>query len=160
MIHALAEAVRSIKSVMENKVEETRSAGGVVLNSFGEVAVCNQRGISWSLPKGHIDPGEDAYTAAVREISEETGIDELEYIRELGTYKRYRMNKDKSDDISKPKIITMFLFRTSQSLLKPSDPDNPEAKWVKIEDVSRVLTHEKDKEFFNSIKTSLNNPNE
>jgi 8-oxo-dGTP diphosphatase len=28
----------------------------------------------WTLPKGHLDPGEDAETAAAREVLEETGV--------------------------------------------------------------------------------------
>ena len=28
----------------------------------------------WDLPKGHVDPGEDEFTTAVRELEEETGI--------------------------------------------------------------------------------------
>ena len=30
---------------------------------------------AWQMPQGGIDPGEDAYAAAVRELGEETGID-------------------------------------------------------------------------------------
>jgi 8-oxo-dGTP pyrophosphatase MutT (NUDIX family) len=29
---------------------------------------------AWTLPKGHLEPGEDDETAAVREVAEETGI--------------------------------------------------------------------------------------
>src|SRR5256885_8335085 len=66
----------------------TRTAGGVVVNAAGEILVVSQRGTSWSLPKGHIDPGEDALEAAKREIWEESGVSELELVRELGTYER------------------------------------------------------------------------
>jgi 8-oxo-dGTP pyrophosphatase MutT (NUDIX family) len=55
-------------------MRKTRSAGGVVTNEEGEILVVSQRGTSWSLPKGHIDPGEDALVAAKREIYEESGI--------------------------------------------------------------------------------------
>ena len=54
-------------------MKHTQSAGGVVLNKKGEVLVVSQRGTSWSLPKGHIDKGEDALGAAKREIYEESG---------------------------------------------------------------------------------------
>ena len=57
------------------------------LNKKGEVLVVNQRGTSWSLPKGHIDFGEDALTAAKREIYEEAGITDLKIIKELGLIK-------------------------------------------------------------------------
>jgi 8-oxo-dGTP pyrophosphatase MutT (NUDIX family) len=51
---------------------ETKSAGGVVLNTTGEVLVVSQHGTSWSLPKGHIEDDEDAMTAARRETEEES----------------------------------------------------------------------------------------
>jgi hypothetical protein len=37
-------------------------------------------------------------------------------------------------------------------VLKPVDPDNPEARWVKKSQVALLLTHEKDQEFFRRVK--------
>lgn len=136
---------------MESKPKETKSAGGVVLNKEGKVLVVNQKGTSWSLPKGHIDDGEDALTAAKREIYEESGIIELDLIKELGSYKRHRIGKDGEDDLSEYKAITIFLFRTSENTLEPVDPENPEALWVEKQKVADLLTHPKDKEFFTEI---------
>lgn len=133
-------------------MKKTHSAGGVVTNSEGKVLVVSQRGTSWSLPKGHIDPGENALVAARREIFEESGIRDLELIRELGTYERHKIGVDGGDDASELKVITMFLFRTSEKSLKPVDPDNPEAKWVEKSKVALLLTHEKDKEFFRRVE--------
>ncbi len=136
-------------------MKQTQSAGGVVVNSHGHILVVNQNGTSWSLPKGHIDPGEDALTAARREIYEESGITELEYVRELGCYQRHRLSEDNADDVSELKTIFMFLFRTTQERLQPVDPENPEALWVKKADVAEILTHRKDKEFFLSVVATL-----
>jgi ADP-ribose pyrophosphatase YjhB (NUDIX family) len=133
-------------------MKKTHSAGGVVTNSEGEVLVVSQHGTSWSLPKGHIDPGENALVAAKREIYEESGIRDLELIRELGTYERHRIGVDGGDDRSELKVITMFLFRTSEKSLRPVDPDNPEARWVERSKVAPLLTHEKDKEFFQRVE--------
>jgi ADP-ribose pyrophosphatase YjhB (NUDIX family) len=133
-------------------MKKTHSAGGVVINDEGKVLVVSQHGTSWSLPKGHIDPGEDALAAARREIYEESGIRDLELIRELGTYDRHKIGVDGSDDRSELKVITMFLFRTGEKLLKPVDPDNPEARWVEKSKVALLLTHEKDTEFFQRVE--------
>ena len=100
-------------------MRNTKTAGGVVLNTDGEVLVVSQRGTSWSLPKGHIEEGEDAITAARREIEEESGVSNLEYIKDLGTYQRYKISKDGGDDQSELKTITIFLFRTNQLELNP-----------------------------------------
>jgi len=123
-----------------------------VVNRAGKVLVVNQHGNSWSLLKGHVDPGEDALAAAVREIYEESGIRKLKLIRELGTYQRYRIGLDGAETRTERKVITMFLFRTTQQALKPLDPENPEARWVEKAKVARLLTHKKDKDFFRSVE--------
>lgn len=129
----------------------TYSAGGVVLNEQGDVLVTSQRGTSWSLPKGHIEPGEDELTAARREITEETGVTNLTLIKKLGSYQRSRLQKDGKPGNEELKTITMFLFRTGQTDLVPIDAHNPEARWVAKDQVADLLTHPKDKEFFMSI---------
>ena len=58
------------------------AAGGVVKNERGEVLMIYRRN-RWDLPKGHIDTGEDALTAAKREVEEETGVSGLKFVSEL-----------------------------------------------------------------------------
>lgn len=135
--------------------QSTRTAGGVVLNMNGDVLIVSQGGVHWSLPKGHIEPGEGSIEAARREIGEESGVDELIFVKDLGTYERHRMNWDGSDNLDDLKVIELFLFTTSQSELKPRDPDNPSAKWVPKGEVADTLTHPKDKEFFLRILNVL-----
>lgn len=129
----------------------THSAGGIVVNPYGKVLVVNQHGTSWSLPKGHVEEGEDILSAAKREIYEESGVTELELIEYLGEYQRYRISKKGSEDISELKIIHLYLFKTTQTELKPVDPENPEAIWVDKYFVVNYLTHQKDREFYLNI---------
>jgi ADP-ribose pyrophosphatase YjhB (NUDIX family) len=136
-------------------MKKTLTAGGVVLNPSGQVLVVNQNGNSWSLPKGHIDPGESARQAAEREIREESGVRQLEYIRDLGDYERFRIGLDGHEEPAELKHITMYLYRTNQLELQPEDPDNPEACWVEPGDVAQLLTHPKDKAFFESHRSQL-----
>jgi 8-oxo-dGTP pyrophosphatase MutT (NUDIX family) len=138
---------------METK--KTESAGGVVLNKIGRVLLTNQRGRSWSLPKGHLDPGETKLQAAIREIDEETGIKRLTLVKELGSYSRYKIGADGRDDMSELKTIHLFLFTTDESDIKASDPNHPEGKWVHQDDVESILTHPKDKAFFKKIRSQL-----
>jgi hypothetical protein len=49
----------------------------------------------------------------------------------------------------------MFLFRTDETDLHPTDPDNPEARWVEVDKVAELLTHQKDKDFFLGIIDGL-----
>ncbi len=132
-------------------MKQTLSAGGVVVNNEGSVLVVSQ-GDSWSLPKGHIDPGENARQAAEREIAEESGITQLSYLKDFGSYERHRIKAGgRGEDMSELKTITMFLYTTSQFNLQPTDPHNPEARWVEPDEVAELLTHPKDKAFFESI---------
>lgn len=58
------------------------SAGGKWL------AVVREADGSLTLPKGGIEPGEDALSALRREVHEETGLTELSVLAELGTWER------------------------------------------------------------------------
>lgn len=138
-----------------NKPKHSYSAGGVVVGPQGKVVVVSQGGTSWSLPKGTLEPGEDALSAAQREIYEETGLKSLSLIKELGTYTRYRIALDGGDDKSLKKTITIFLFTTDQEKLEPIDHHNPEARWVELDQVEGLLTHYKDKEFVSTVKGEL-----
>ena len=62
--------------------EAVEAAGGGVSNERGEVLMIFRRG-RWDLPKGRIDSGEDALSAAVREIEEETGVAGLKFVAPL-----------------------------------------------------------------------------
>lgn len=130
-----------------------KAAGGIVVNKEGRVAVVSQNGNSWSLPKGGVDNNEDLLAAAKREIWEETGLTALTYSKQFKSYRRYAIAKNPSDIDDKEllKEITFFLFKTSEIILNPQDPANPEARWINPEDVSALLTHPKDKDFFESI---------
>jgi 8-oxo-dGTP pyrophosphatase MutT (NUDIX family) len=52
------------------------AAGGVVVNKKGEFLLIHRLG-KWDLPKGKVEQGESIDAAALREVSEETGIDGL-----------------------------------------------------------------------------------
>ena len=136
-------------------MHKSESAGGVVQNVRGEVALVKNGPSFWGFPKGHVDPGEDALTAARREITEETGLRHLELVKDLGSYGRYRGTPDGGEDRSEYKTIYMFRFTTSDTALAPIDPHNPEARWVPVAEVAALLTDPKDREFFESVIPDL-----
>jgi ADP-ribose pyrophosphatase YjhB (NUDIX family) len=134
---------------MKEHTKHSISAGGVVVNPRGQIALTFQDGVVWSLPKGRLEQGEDGLSAAKREIEEETGISQLELLKTLGTYSRYKIGKDGTgEDKSVKKTITIYLFRTNQEKLKPTDPAHSEARWVEPNKVADLLTHKKDKQFY------------
>ena len=118
------------------------SAGGIVLCK-GKVVVVSNRGRSWTFPKGHMKKGEDPLATAKREIYEETGLQDLSLLKDLGFYKRSRISRP---DVKKK--IHMFLFACKQEPLCPKDPLNPEARWLTPNKAIEILTHPKEKDFF------------
>jgi ADP-ribose pyrophosphatase YjhB (NUDIX family) len=61
--------------------KEVNAGGGLVSNKRGDYLLISRNGL-WDLPKGHQDPGEDISVTALREVREETGIDDLQ-LRDL-----------------------------------------------------------------------------
>lgn len=131
-------------------MSNSTSAGGIVFNEEGKFIIVRQSDKSWSLPKGRLKDGEDNLTAAKREIYEETGVNKLELIKDLGSYNRL------SSDKVNTRTIILFLFKTAQKKLSPRDTENPEAKWVSKEEIVKLLPHKEDKEFFLKSVDSLN----
>ena len=143
--------------IIMNQTKYVKCAGAIVINDNYEVAIVNQNHDSWSLPKGHIDPGETKIDAAKRELYEETGIKNATLIKYIGEYGRYRIGLDGKDDKSEHKTIFIYLFKSNQDILQPIDPHNPEAKWVPYQEVNKFLTHPNDKEFYKKeIKSIIN----
>ncbi|MEJ2890631.1 NUDIX domain-containing protein [Actinomycetospora aeridis] len=120
------------------------AAGGVVVDPRGRVAVVRQPARTWSLPKGHVEAGEDVLAAARREIDEECGLTELDLVDELGSFTRLGFRHG----LPERKTITLFLFRSPEAELRPRDPDNPEARWIAPEAVADTLSNPADGRFF------------
>ena len=60
-----------------SEFKEVNAAGGLVSNRRGDFLLIRRYGL-WDLPKGHQEPGEDIKVTALREVAEETGINDLE----------------------------------------------------------------------------------
>ena len=111
---------------MPNPLQQT--AGGIVIGDGGAIAmVMSKNSQSWLFPKGHIDDGETDEEAAVRELHEETGLTNLEYIDDLGTFVRGE------------KSIHMYLFLAPPHSKLTASMEILEAKWVPFREVADVL---------------------
>ncbi|MEM6723812.1 MAG: NUDIX hydrolase [Bacteroidota bacterium] len=106
------------------------AAGGLVFNSNQEALFIFRRGF-WDLPKGKVDPGETIEDAAVREVSEETGIQQIERGELLVvTHHTYKNRKDKR--CLKPTY--WYLMHTNESDLIPqAEEDIESAEWMTID---------------------------
>jgi 8-oxo-dGTP diphosphatase len=120
------------------------SAGGVVVRRHPETGgweVCLIRvRNAWSLPKGNLDKGETPEQAALREISEETGLplDRLEPRAELPPAEyMYRR-----DGRLIGKIVHHYLVEAPSDVpLRPQLSEVDEAEWVPLDEAAERVTY-------------------
>ena len=78
-IHEVGE--KAVATALNETFRMAPAAGGIVVND-GKIVSIVRHGIP-DLPKGHIEKGEMPEQAALREVEEETGIDNLQIVKEL-----------------------------------------------------------------------------
>ncbi|MBB6372917.1 8-oxo-dGTP pyrophosphatase MutT (NUDIX family) [Pseudonocardia eucalypti] len=121
-------------------VDET-SAGGLVVDRALSIAAVigrlDRRGrLLWSLPKGHIEPGETPEQAAVREVHEETGIIGS-VVAPLGTIDFWFV----ADDRRVHKTVHHYLLRATGGELSDNDVEVTEVAWVPLDELEKKLAY-------------------
>lgn len=105
------------------------AAGGIVENDKEEVLMIFRRG-HWDLPKGKIEKKETVEDAAVREVKEETGLQNVD-LQDLihTTYHTYIDRKDRRV----LKVSHWYIMKTLDTNLIPqAEEDIEEAKFVDL----------------------------
>jgi 8-oxo-dGTP pyrophosphatase MutT (NUDIX family) len=116
------------------------AAGGVVQSDAGVLFIF-RRG-RWDLPKGKIDPGETVAEAALREVTEETGLQNLEIVRYLTTtWHVYTLAGSSAEAPPVLKDTHWFLMRGSSSdkLVPETGEDIESARWITPGELPLVL---------------------
>lgn len=127
---------------------ETQSAGGFVLNKQGRILLVQEYGYYWGLPRGHINEGETALQAAIREIAEEAGVRNLELQFEVGSYTRSTFDKSGTPDYQEMKHMTFFCFKAKNTKVTLNDPNITNAGWYTFEEARKKLINKDDLAFF------------
>ena len=125
-----------------------RCAGGIVVrrsNNRVEFLLLKQirktGNIQWVMPKGHIKKRETSETAAIREVREEAGLEELRLIALPGKQEfQYR----EEDEIQHKKIVCWYLMETpyGSHLSINVEEGFVEAQWLPYEETRKQCSHE------------------
>ena len=129
------ESIGSMWDEFRKRYKFVQAAGGVVQDEKGRLLMIKRLG-KWDLPKGKVDQGEGIPEAALREVQEECGIDELKIVSPIEvtwhTYERKGRQHLKRTD--------WFLMEgSSQKKLVPeTEEDIEEVRWVSREEMARM----------------------
>jgi len=125
-----------------------RTAGPPRVAVIGRV---DRRGrLLWSLPKGHLEDGETAEDAAVREVEEETGI-RGRVLAPLGTIDYWFV----VDDRRIHKTGHHYLLEAFGGELSDEDIEVEEVAWVPLADLPERLAYADERRLVASAQSML-----
>ena len=126
----------------------------------------NQEGNYWQMPQGGIDTNEDYLQAAKRELEEETGIKNIEIVKELDNWLTYDLPKNLLGKIWKGKyrgqkqkwFIMKFLGKDEEINIQTKHPEFMDWKWIDPLNLSKVAVNFK-VEIYKKIQEEIKNLN-
>lgn len=104
----------------------------------------------WSLPKGHLEDGETAEQAAVREVREETGI-VGEVLAPLGSIDYWFHAEDRRIH----KTVHHFLLQALGGELSDEDVEVTAVAWVPLAEVRAKLAYDGERRLFDTATRLL-----
>jgi 8-oxo-dGTP pyrophosphatase MutT (NUDIX family) len=127
------------------------SAGAIILREIdGELKIAlaqHQRTEkTWVLPKGHVEEGETIEEAALREIHEEAGLDNVQLIQHLGSFVR-ESTRSNGDLVQKTIHFFLAYALENRQHAAPTDQLFTEVGWFKPSEAIELLPYESDQNF-------------
>ena len=151
---------------VEYKKLPLRSGVGIiVLNKENKVFVAkridNPKNF-WQMPQGGINKGEDFYTAALRELKEETSIVSVRLVKEIEGSFTYILPDHLIGIIWKGKFkgqkqrwfIMRFIGNETEINIKTNKPEFLDWKWIDLEDLTKIAVNFK-LEVYKQIKSEI-----
>ena len=129
------------------------SDGTVDLNEVHVALIgrLDRRGrVLWSMPKGHVEPGEAHDVTAQREVWEETGF-ECEVIAELGTIDYWFISEGQRIH----KTVHHHLLKYLDGDPNVDDPEVTEIKWVRLTQVVNQLAYSDERRLARQAQNAL-----
>ncbi len=130
--------LEELRNVFKTCFHNIEAAGGLVRDVNNRLLIMKRRG-KWDLPKGKILENEDPKRAAIREVQEECGLEELQIRDQLmSTYHAY-MLEDKH--ILKKTYWFDMVYRGKLAPVPQYDEDITEIHWFKANELDEVCTN-------------------
>jgi ADP-ribose pyrophosphatase YjhB (NUDIX family) len=111
----------------KNNFKIIEAAGGIVFNEKEEL-LWIYRNDKWDLPKGKIEKGEEKAVAAIREVQEECGIEELQIIKFVAT--TYHIYRYKGELILKFTYWYKMFSNSMQNLVPQKEEGITKVAWL------------------------------
>lgn len=129
MVHWIPESTNTLPANASHRV----GVGAIVMNDRRELLVVQEKngkfsgtGI-WKIPTGIVDEGEDLFTAAEREVKEETGID-TKFVEVLAFRQFHKSFFGKSD------LVFICMMRPLSFDIQKQESEIEAAQWIPFDE--------------------------
>ena len=129
-----------------------KGVGVILLNSENKVFVArridNPKDF-WQMPQGGVDKNEDFLTAALRELKEETSIENVELIKELDGITTYELPDNLLGIIWKGKyrgqeqkwFLMRFKGNENEINLRTKHPEFLDWQWIELDKITKYVVN-------------------
>ena len=149
--------------MIEQKLPLRTGVGIIVLNKQNKIFVGKRKdnpGDKWQMPQGGVDEGEDYVSAMKRELLEETSIQNIKIIKEIGKMYQYELPENLVGIIWKGKyrgqkqkwFITRFLGEEKEINLNTKHAEFIDWKWIEPKFLPEVIVNFKKDLYLNLLK--------
>jgi 8-oxo-dGTP pyrophosphatase MutT (NUDIX family) len=140
-------------------MKQLYSAGGIIVNPKNQVYLIHKlERDEWALSKGKIEDNESPSIAAVREVREETGIQDIKLLSEdVVDTVEYKFTREGSAE-PESKTVYMFLFKTEDPKQKGTiqmKEEGLEGSWLSFDEAIKITKIENVKETLRKAKLKI-----